>query len=283
MKSLLFTILIVLTSTVCVCQNTKQIDVVYLKNGSMIKGTVTELIVDKTVKIQTSDGSLLVFNMSDVEKIVKETAPSYSLKKSAGKPFKTPVMLGGIVTAGFSKYHVFESGFVGGIYKEEKTILPTLPNFGIGIAFEYRPLNIIGIEFDLLFSSKGFQIANADLRTYYVSTPLNFLIYFGPNPTSFFICLGVDYRYLIASQVTMDGRTKRDLNTLFNAHQVGINCGIGFYRFRFTCGWDPYNIWNSNLTNEVALSPGISGYKFRTTSLNFMLSYSHKLSVKSRE
>ena len=72
MKSLFFTILIVLISTVCVCQNIEQIDVVYLKNGSMIKGTVTELIVDKTVKIQTSDGSLWVFNMSEVEKIVKE-------------------------------------------------------------------------------------------------------------------------------------------------------------------------------------------------------------------
>ena len=281
MKSLVFTILMVLVSTVCVCQNTKQIDVVYLKNGSMIKGIITELIMDKTLQIKTSDGSLFIFNMSDVEKVIKEeeqlTTPVYNLKTSANKPFKAPLMLGGIVTTGFSQYHTFESGIVNGIYVKEKIALPTLPNWGVGIAFEYRPLNIIGIEFDLMLFCKGFNVNHIDFRICYLSTPLNLLIYLGSESTSFFICFGADYRYLVGSRITIDGKIYGDQNTLFNPHQLGINCGIGFYRFRFTCGWDPVNIWSSKLTNGVA----ISDYKLRTTSLNFMLSYSHKLDAKS--
>ena len=47
-------------------------DVVYLKNGSIIKGTIMELVPDKTVKIETSDGSIFIYNLSEVEKISKE-------------------------------------------------------------------------------------------------------------------------------------------------------------------------------------------------------------------
>lgn len=62
-----------LTAT-AVAQITQR-DVVYLKNGSVIKGAVLEQIPDKTVKIQTSDGSIFVFQMSEVERITKEGVP----------------------------------------------------------------------------------------------------------------------------------------------------------------------------------------------------------------
>lgn len=47
-------------------------DVVYLKNGSIIKGELVEVIPDEQVKIKTSDGSLFVYKMSEVSKIEKE-------------------------------------------------------------------------------------------------------------------------------------------------------------------------------------------------------------------
>lgn len=47
-------------------------DVVYLKNGSIIKGLVIEQIPTESLKIQTSDGSLFVYNMDEVLKITKE-------------------------------------------------------------------------------------------------------------------------------------------------------------------------------------------------------------------
>lgn len=47
-------------------------DVVYLKNGSVIRGTVVEAIPDSTVRIQTNDGSVFVWKMGEVEKISRE-------------------------------------------------------------------------------------------------------------------------------------------------------------------------------------------------------------------
>jgi hypothetical protein len=55
-------------------QTDKQ-DVLYLKNGSIIRGMIVQFIPDSTVKIQTIDGSLFVFPSLEIEKILKEDAP----------------------------------------------------------------------------------------------------------------------------------------------------------------------------------------------------------------
>jgi len=50
----------------------EMMDVVYLKNGSVIRGTILELVPEVSVKIETKDGSVFVFNMTEVEKIARE-------------------------------------------------------------------------------------------------------------------------------------------------------------------------------------------------------------------
>ena len=47
-------------------------DVVYLKNGSIIRGTILELAPEISVKIGTGDGSVFVFKMEEVEKLARE-------------------------------------------------------------------------------------------------------------------------------------------------------------------------------------------------------------------
>lgn len=47
-------------------------DVVYLKDGSVIKGTIIEQIPNEQVKIKTEGGSIFVYRFSDIEKITKE-------------------------------------------------------------------------------------------------------------------------------------------------------------------------------------------------------------------
>lgn len=47
-------------------------DVVYLQNGSIIRGMVIEQVPNVSIKIQTSDGSIFVYEMKDVAKIAKE-------------------------------------------------------------------------------------------------------------------------------------------------------------------------------------------------------------------
>jgi len=49
------------------------LDVIYLKNGSVVKGTIIETLIGQSVKIQTRDGNLFVYKMEEIEKIAKET------------------------------------------------------------------------------------------------------------------------------------------------------------------------------------------------------------------
>jgi hypothetical protein len=51
-------------------------DVVYLKNGGVTRGIVLEIIPDKTIKIQTADQNIFVYNFDEVIKVVKETLPA---------------------------------------------------------------------------------------------------------------------------------------------------------------------------------------------------------------
>lgn len=50
------------------------IDIVELKNGSVIRGTIVEQVVGESIKIKTYDGSLFVYRMDEVARISKETA-----------------------------------------------------------------------------------------------------------------------------------------------------------------------------------------------------------------
>lgn len=48
------------------------IDVVYLKNGGVIKGMIIEQTPNVQIKIQTKDGSIFVYKFDEIEKITKE-------------------------------------------------------------------------------------------------------------------------------------------------------------------------------------------------------------------
>ncbi len=71
MKKISF-ILLVFITTITFAQSNLD-EVVYLKNGSVIRGIIIEQIPNQTLKIQTKDGSVFVYNLSEVQKITKET------------------------------------------------------------------------------------------------------------------------------------------------------------------------------------------------------------------
>ncbi len=70
-KTVLLLVMLIVGVTTSVAQDMQEI--VYLKNGSAIKGIVIEQIPDKSLKLKTSDGSVFVFQMEEVDKIVKKT------------------------------------------------------------------------------------------------------------------------------------------------------------------------------------------------------------------
>jgi len=60
MKTLFLTLILLGLTIVSFSQNNFR-DVVHLKNGSIIKGTVTEMVPDKHIKFATADGGISVY------------------------------------------------------------------------------------------------------------------------------------------------------------------------------------------------------------------------------
>ena len=69
----------------------KMQDVVYLKNGSVIRGTITEMKPSESVSIQTFDGSIFVYKMDEVERTAAEEAFAPT---SFTTPLKSPPLAG---------------------------------------------------------------------------------------------------------------------------------------------------------------------------------------------
>ena len=50
-------------------------DIIYLENGSVVKGIIVELVTDVSVKIKLQDGIVYIYPMDEVRKIVRKEAP----------------------------------------------------------------------------------------------------------------------------------------------------------------------------------------------------------------
>ena len=73
MKKFLFLLLTFTCSTLVATAQMQ--DVVYLKNGGIIRGILVEQIPNESVKIQTKDGNVFVYTLAEITKITKENAP----------------------------------------------------------------------------------------------------------------------------------------------------------------------------------------------------------------
>ena len=74
----------------------EKVEVVHLKNGDVIKGTIIENVINEYVKIELQGGSILTFPYSDIEKISKESVQKKGNKKkttSNSSQFNTQQML----------------------------------------------------------------------------------------------------------------------------------------------------------------------------------------------
>lgn len=67
------------------CVNAEELkEMLFLKDGNIIRGTIIELIPEGRVKIQTADGSIFVYQMTDVDRISKELSPTVKEDKEYG-------------------------------------------------------------------------------------------------------------------------------------------------------------------------------------------------------
>lgn len=71
MRKFILTFCALMVGLICLAQYNLQ-DVVYLNNGSIIRGFIIEQVPNKTIKIETLDGSIFVCNFDEIQKITKE-------------------------------------------------------------------------------------------------------------------------------------------------------------------------------------------------------------------
>lgn len=82
-KYVLHLLFLVLLFSPCLVQAQSQTmeDVVYLKNGGIIRGTIIEQIPNKTLKIEIVGRNVFVFQFEEIEKIVKAPVENATIEK----------------------------------------------------------------------------------------------------------------------------------------------------------------------------------------------------------
>lgn len=93
MKNFILFAFFILISTLAFSQ--KSVDVIHLKNGSIIRGTIIEQVPNEFIKVETLDRSVYTYKMDEIEKFTKEA--SYVSKENSGYQFGYR----GIVETGF--------------------------------------------------------------------------------------------------------------------------------------------------------------------------------------
>jgi hypothetical protein len=73
MRKLLIVLFIFVVLVAVTSPAQERVDVVYLKDGSIIRGTIVEQVPGETIRIKTSGGSEFVFQMEEVKRITSET------------------------------------------------------------------------------------------------------------------------------------------------------------------------------------------------------------------
>ena len=97
-RTILFFVCLMMGMTFAFSQSNLQ-DVVYLKNGSTIRGDIIEMVPGETVKIMTTDGSVFVHDYADVQKFTKEqSVSSTNLKNNTYSVEKKSPWLSGFLS-----------------------------------------------------------------------------------------------------------------------------------------------------------------------------------------
>jgi len=152
MKKFLLLTLVGILSLPLLAQTT---DTVYLKNGSVIRGSVIESIPNETIKIKTKDGSVFVYNQSEVEKITKEEGSKLNMPDLSSLNI-TPAYADKTIRYGV------RAGFNASKLGSDILAYKYKVGANAGLVAEIPLTSNIYFEPSLLYSLKGAKIKEAD-------------------------------------------------------------------------------------------------------------------------
>jgi hypothetical protein len=177
-KSFIIVLLFVISNNVS-AQNATN-DVIYINNGSIIKGEIVEIKTDEYVKIKSQGGNVWVFKNTEIEKILKDekialagsqeniqfvdngayTDFSIGFLYGTGNENANPP-LSVLVGGGYTFKNNISLGLLTGVELLDDAFLPTMINF------DYTFVNTKFSHFIFLQGGYSFVIDNSDDNIYY--------------------------------------------------------------------------------------------------------------------
>ncbi len=110
-KYLWVLLLVIMIHSAAYCSQSKQLeDVVYLKDGSAIRGTIVEQVPGKSLKIETRDGNTFVFRLEEVERFTKEPVRNSASKRQITKKNGGVAFLWSLLIPGGGQFYNGENG-----------------------------------------------------------------------------------------------------------------------------------------------------------------------------
>ena len=173
-------------------------EVVYLKNGGIVRGDIIEQVPNEQIKIQTRDGNVFVYQFGEIEKITKENSLSKSKsseeKLDSEKSPKTYFKKGftGITELGMSMdgltYQLFRLSKVRPVFAFNQVLASrTSQHFSIGMG--------LGLELGRRFKRSDSYYNNPLLIA--VPVTLDMRIYFLKKRISPFFNLAPGYSFFV--------------------------------------------------------------------------------------
>ena len=234
-KLLNITLAVFIFFSVANAQDTE--DVVYLKNGSVIRGMIIDWIPDSSVTIQIQGGSIFVYKWDDVLRIAKAPrnkpyTQNRSVKNNNDTKNKNISKFGVKGGLNLASWDVSGEG-----YNEDFSIRNT---YGAGFFLYQRSNDSFGaIRFEILYLNKG---AKETLQlSYYDESEINykietitlasfFLLETSNQPSCMFFEIGLELSYFISKRGEYDSywvTPESDLENM-TSNEIALDLGIGF-------------------------------------------------------
>lgn len=199
-------------------------DVVHLKNGSIVRGTIIEQVPNESIKLRTKDGNIFVYKFSEIEKITKEEAlakpseartprqrvffpaqESFTLTPLVGLGVEDGYKLGFGLRAGVTLNGGFYAGATFVYYLGNEKEFSYTSRFTPQISTEYRDLGVsnLGAEVGYKFRSTRALIhpylGLGLLRTRFGSGPLSNAA--SESKSHFYVAPAVSFNVMLNEQI----------------------------------------------------------------------------------
>ncbi|WP_297625831.1 hypothetical protein [uncultured Rikenella sp.] len=239
MKKFLLVCLVALVSSTGFAQNSNLQDVIYLKNGSVIRGAIIEQVPGESLKIETRDGNIFVYQMDEISKMTREhnSISSYSgsnrlSAKSAG--------YAGSIEAG---YGIGVSGY-GGRFE-----------FDVVNGYQFNPYFYLGFGIGVNVWTNGSDIVTLP---FFAHLRANFM----DRPVSPFFALSAGYNVSVTSDVKGGFMVEPALGVAFRtSNRNAVTLGIGYsgqrYKeegYRYYYGYYDETLWISAIRIKVGFT-----------------------------